>query len=225
MSTQVWRRIPVIVEDTAVGTPGQWGGGGWWRGTGTGGGCPLQERVSVQGLEGDLLKTICFCAGRTQRKETFAAFSMIGWIEQLWGRVLRRLFLEIGTSHSGGANSFSPSEPLLWPSSGTELLDNSFTKREGRASSSFPSTVRSNMSDTKSGAEAKSRLVFLGSFPTLTSLFLHGSRLWDVGERVESFGSKAFALFVFQGGNIWELQGTEINNINAKKLKIRYNSQ
>lgn len=54
---------------------------------------------------------------------------------------LRMLFLESGTSHSGGANSFSPSELLLWPSSGTEPLGNSLANREGRPSSSFPSTV------------------------------------------------------------------------------------
>lgn len=70
------------------------------------------------------------------------------------GAVLRRLFLESGTSHSGEAKSFSPSEPLLWPGSGTELLDSSLTKREGRASSSFPSTVRSNASETRSGGGA-----------------------------------------------------------------------
>lgn len=58
------------------------------------------------------------------------------------------LFLESGTSHSGAANSFSPSELLLWPSSGTEPLDSSLANREGRASSSFPSTVRAHVSQT-----------------------------------------------------------------------------
>lgn len=124
--------------------------------------------------------------------------------------------MESGTSHSGGANSFSPSEPLLWPSSGTELLDNSLTKSEGRESSSFPSTVRSNMSEAHLAPGQRAQMVFW-SLRTLTSLFLHGSRLWDVGERVESFGCKALALFVFQGGNIGQLQGTEINKINANK--------
>lgn len=131
--------------------------------------------------------------------------------------VLRRPFLESGTSHSGGANSFSPSEPLLWPSSGTELLDNSLTKSEGRESSSFPSPVGDQTCQRpvwRRGEEPEWRL---GGCGTLTSLFLHGPRLWDAGERVESFGCKALTLFVFQGGNIGQLQGTEGNKINAIK--------
>lgn len=125
--------------------------------------------------------------------------------------------MEIGTSHSGGANSFSPSEPLLWPSSGTELLDNSLTKSEGRESSSFPSTVRSDMSEAQLAPGPRAQTVFLASPLTLTSLFLHGSRLWDVGEGVERFGRKALALFVFQGGNVRQLQRAESNKINANK--------
>lgn len=72
------------------------------------------------------------------------------------GLDLRMLFLERGTSHSGDANSFSPSELLLWPSSGTELLDNSLASREGRPSSSFPSTVENTKRVTNtSGAAAR----------------------------------------------------------------------
>ncbi|KAF3834749.1 hypothetical protein F7725_027307 [Dissostichus mawsoni] len=48
-------------------------------------------------------------------------------------------------SHSGAANSFSPSELLLCPSSPTGTLDNSLAKRDGRPSSSFPSTAETNM--------------------------------------------------------------------------------
>lgn len=116
--------------------------------------------------------------------------------------VLRRLFLESGMSHSGEANSFSPSDPLLWPSSGTELLDNSLTRSEGRPSSSFPSTVGSNMSETKLAPRQRAQRSFRD---LLTSLFLHGSRLWDVGQRVKSFGGKALALLVFQGCDVWQL--------------------
>lgn len=43
----------------------------------------------------------------------------------------------------------------------------------------------------------------------LTSLFLHRSRLWDVGERVESFGCEALALFVLQRCYVRQLQRTE----------------
>lgn len=72
------------------------------------------------------------------------------------GLDLRTLFLESGTSHSGDANSFSPSELLLWPSSGTEALDNNLANREGRPSSSFPSTVKANIQVTNtSGIKAK----------------------------------------------------------------------
>lgn len=53
----------------------------------------------------------------------------------------RRLFLVSGTSHSGAANSFSPSELLLCPGSDTEPLDSSLEGRLGRTSSSFPSAV------------------------------------------------------------------------------------
>lgn len=62
------------------------------------------------------------------------------WI--VWREICWRLtgWLLSGTSHSGGVNSFSPSELLLWPSSGTELLDNNLAKREGRPSSDLPST-------------------------------------------------------------------------------------
>lgn len=57
------------------------------------------------------------------------------------GSYSRRLFLESGTSHSGAANSFSPSELLLCPGSDTEPLESSLDSRVGRASSSFPSAV------------------------------------------------------------------------------------
>lgn len=63
---------------------------------------------------------------------------------------LRMLFLESGTSHSGAANSFSPSELLLWPGSDTEPLDISLDSRVGRTSSSFPSAVTNIL-----GVEAK----------------------------------------------------------------------
>lgn len=52
------------------------------------------------------------------------------------------LFFGRGTSHSGEANSFSPSELLLCPGSGAEPVDNSFAKMEGRPSSSFPSAAK-----------------------------------------------------------------------------------
>lgn len=106
---------------------------------------------------------------------------------------LRMLFLESGTSHSGDANSFSPSELLLWPSSDTEPLDSSLDSRVGRASSSFPSAV-TNILGVEAKGKGDNRSV--GKYPKLTSLFLHGSRLGDVGERVESFGGEALALFV-----------------------------
>lgn len=57
------------------------------------------------------------------------------------GGYSRRLFLVSGTSHSGAANSFSPSELLLCPGSDTEPLDSSLEGRLGRTSSSFPSAV------------------------------------------------------------------------------------
>lgn len=53
------------------------------------------------------------------------------------------LFLERGTSHSGEAHSFSPSELLLCPSS------DALGKKEGRPSSSFPSTVEKHAKTTK----------------------------------------------------------------------------
>lgn len=59
-----------------------------------------------------------------------------------------------GTSHSGGVNSFSPSELLLWPSSGTELLDNNLAKREGRPSSDLPSTAESTSVTNSADTEA-----------------------------------------------------------------------
>lgn len=43
----------------------------------------------------------------------------------------------------------------------------------------------------------------------LTSLFLHLSRLGDVGERIQRLGSEAFALLVLQRRHIWQLQRTE----------------
>lgn len=106
---------------------------------------------------------------------------------------LRMLFLESGTSHSGDANSFSPSELLLWPGSDTEPLDISLDSRVGRTSSSFPSAV-TNILGVEAKGKGDNRSV--GKYPKLTSLFLHGSRLGDVGERVESFGGEALALFV-----------------------------
>lgn len=132
---------------------------------------------------------------------------VLGLDRMVSGVNLRTLFFERGTSHSGGANSFSPSELLLWPASGTELLDNSLANREGRPSSSFPSTAKTNMSQTypvKSSWQHLSRM-------KLTSLFLQRFGLWDVGERVESFGCEALALFVLQWCYIWQLQRTEDN--------------
>lgn len=76
------------------------------------------------------------------------------------GLDLRTLFLESGTSHSGEANSFSPSELLLWPSSGTDPLEKSLANKEGRLSSIFPSTARANMSQTTSGVETKTVTTF-----------------------------------------------------------------
>lgn len=106
---------------------------------------------------------------------------------------LRMLFLESGTSHSGDANSFSPSELLLWPGSDTEPLDISLDSRVGRTSSSFPSAV-TNILGVEAKGKGDDRLA--GKYPKLTSLLLHGSRLGDVGERIKSFGGEAFALFV-----------------------------
>lgn len=65
------------------------------------------------------------------------------WTGCWWnpGGYSRRLFLVSGTSHSGAANSFSPSELLLCPGSDTEPLDSSLDSRVGRTSSSFPSAV------------------------------------------------------------------------------------
>lgn len=65
------------------------------------------------------------------------------------GLNLRVLFMDRGMSHSGEANSFSPSELLLWPSSGTEELVNNLAKMEGRPSSGFPSTAKTNTSHSR----------------------------------------------------------------------------
>lgn len=140
---------------------------------------------------------------------------------------LRTLFLESGTSHSGDANSFSPSELLLWPSSGTEPLDNNLANREGRPSSSFPSAVIKNISQTlRCCIEAKGKeTTFKQTFKKLTSLFRHGSGLRDVGERVEGFGCEALALFVLQRCYIWQLQRTVNKKDLSKKTDKKSNEQ
>lgn len=135
---------PATVEHAAVGAAGQqgrWCGRG---GAGLGRGRPLQEGVGVEGLEGDLLETVCFCRGRAGGG---GAQSFWHWVQVLDGVPVdpgsysRRLFLESGTSHSGAANSFSPSELLLCPGSDTEPLDSSLDSRVGFTSSNFPSAV------------------------------------------------------------------------------------
>lgn len=57
-------RAPVAVEHAAVGATGQQAGWCGRGGAGLGHGCPLQEGVGVEGLDGDLLQAVCFCWGR-----------------------------------------------------------------------------------------------------------------------------------------------------------------
>lgn len=128
---------------------------------------------------------------------------------------LRTALLERGTSHSGEANSFSPSELLLWPSSSTEELDDSLAKREGRPSSSFPSSDKTKMGHTStSEQEVKETL----SGRKLTSVFLRGPRLWDDG--VESFGGEAPS-FVLQWRYVRQLQRTENQDRTFIKNKLK----
>lgn len=66
-----------------------------------------------------------------------------GWkLETASGLDSRIPLTETGKSHSGEENSFSPSELLLWPSSGTEELVDSLGEKEGRPSSCFLSTEK-----------------------------------------------------------------------------------
>lgn len=114
-----------------------------------------------------------------------------------------------GTSHSGAANSFSPSELLLWPGSDTEPLDSSLDSRVGRTSSSFPSAVAGKHQVLKQKARGAKFSFFLLLFSKLTSLFLHLSGFGDVGVRVERLGGEALALLVLQWRHVWQLQRTE----------------
>lgn len=162
----VHEQIPVAVEYAAVGPSGQQTGGrGWWWWTGPGCGRSLQEQVCIQRLEWQLLETVCF-RFKTKASSILVFRKIIikkkkkGSTSQ--GGYSRMLFFGRGTSHSGEANSFSPSELLLCPGSGAEPVDNSFAKMEGRPSSSFPSAAK-NKQVSKCGCleKLKGRVVVL----------------------------------------------------------------
>lgn len=129
---------------------------------------------------------------------------------------LRTALLERGMSHSGEAHSFSPSELLLWPSSSTEELDDSLARREGRPSSSFPSTDKTTTGHTSKSEQEVNKETASGR--KLTSLFLRGPRLWDDG--VVSFGGEAPS-FVLQWRYVRQLQRTENQDRAFIKNKLK----
>lgn len=124
-----------------------------------------------------------------------------------------RLLILKGTSHSGGGDSFSPSEPLL--NSCIKPLLRNFANGDanGRPSSNFPP-------GTKKKKKAKSihsyhrflrasESILLKPYVTHTSLFLWRSCFGDVGgSRADDGFGECLALLIFQWSDIGKFQRT-----------------
>lgn len=184
----------------------------------------LQKKICIHGLQRDLLKTVCFWYNKKQIQKCT-------WLpDKLQLRMIMpyrpcentdkdgsftrltdlRLLTLSGTSHSGGGDSFSPSEPLL--KSCMKPLN--LASGDGRPSSSFPpGTEKERVCCLlPSGFDRKLVTKDALSNPevTLTSLFLWRSWFGDIlGSRVNDGFGECLALFVFQWSDIGEFQRTK----------------